>query len=38
LAFALNRIGTPVEEAEARAYIEEAGYVVLVRIPGEVGH
>jgi chromosome partitioning protein len=29
LAFALNRIGTPTEEAEARAYIAEAGYTVL---------
>lgn len=29
LAFALNRIGTPAEEAEARAYIAEAGYIVL---------
>lgn len=29
LAFALNRIGTPAEEAEARSYLEEAGYVVL---------
>lgn len=29
LAFALNRIGTAAEEAEARAYIAEAGYVVL---------
>jgi chromosome partitioning protein len=29
LAFALNRIGTPTEEAEARAYISEAGYTVL---------
>jgi chromosome partitioning protein len=30
LAFALNRIGTAVEENEARAYLEEAGYSVLV--------
>ena len=29
LAFALNRIGTEAEEAEARAYLEEAGYAVL---------
>jgi len=29
LAFALNRIGTEAEEAEARAYITEAGYDVL---------
>jgi chromosome partitioning protein len=29
LVFALNHIGTPVEETEARAYIEEAGYAVL---------
>jgi chromosome partitioning protein len=29
LAFALNHIGTPTEEAEARAYIVEAGYTVL---------
>lgn len=29
LAFALNRIGTPAEEAETRAYLEEAGYAVL---------
>jgi chromosome partitioning protein len=29
LTFALNRIGTPAEEAEARAYIAEAGYAVL---------
>jgi chromosome partitioning protein len=29
LTFALNRIGTPTEEAEARAYIAEAGYSVL---------
>ncbi|ASN03476.1 hypothetical protein Xkhy_19585 [Xanthomonas axonopodis pv. khayae] len=29
LAFALNRIGTPAEEAAARAYLEEAGYAVL---------
>ena len=29
LAFALNRIGTPTEEADARAYISEAGYTVL---------
>jgi chromosome partitioning protein len=29
LTFALNRIGTPAEEAEARAYIAEAGYVAL---------
>lgn len=29
LTFALNRIGTPTEEAEARAYIGEAGYAVL---------
>lgn len=30
LTFALNRIGTAAEEAEARAYIAEAGYQVLV--------
>ena len=29
LTFALNRIGTPAEEAETRAYIAEAGYTVL---------
>ena len=29
LTFALNRIGTAAEEAEARAYIAEAGYAVL---------
>jgi chromosome partitioning protein len=29
LAFALNRIGTPSEEAEARAYVVEAGYAAL---------
>jgi chromosome partitioning protein len=29
LAFALNRIGTEAEEAEARAYLIEAGYAVL---------
>lgn len=29
LAFALNRIGTPTEESEARAYITEAGYTTL---------
>ena len=29
LAFALNRIGTPAEEAETRAYLAEAGYTVL---------
>jgi chromosome partitioning protein len=29
LAFALNRIGTPAEEAETRAYLEEAGYSIL---------
>jgi len=29
LTFALNRIGTPTEEAEARAYISDAGYTVL---------
>ena len=29
LTFALNRIGTQTEEAEARAYIAEAGYTVL---------
>lgn len=29
LAFALNRIGTEAEEAEARSYLEEAGYDVL---------
>ena len=29
LAFALNRIGTPAEEAETRAYLAEAGYSVL---------
>jgi chromosome partitioning protein len=29
LAFALNRIGTANEEAEARAYVREAGYVAL---------
>jgi chromosome partitioning protein len=29
LVFALNRIGTQAEEAEARAYIAEAGYAVL---------
>lgn len=29
LTFALTRIGTPAEEADARAYLEEAGYAVL---------
>jgi chromosome partitioning protein len=29
LVFALNRIGTTAEEADARAYLTEAGYVVL---------
>jgi chromosome partitioning protein len=29
LTFALNRIGTPNEEAEARAYVSEAGYSAL---------
>lgn len=29
LVFALNRIGTDAEEAEARAYLEQAGYSVL---------
>lgn len=29
LAFALNRIGTATEEAEARAYVGEAGYTAL---------
>ena len=29
LTFALNRIGTDVEEADARAYIAEAGYAIL---------
>ena len=29
LAFALNRIGTPAEEAETRAYLAEAGYAIL---------
>ena len=29
LAFALNRIGTPAEEGEARAYVAEAGYAAL---------
>jgi chromosome partitioning protein len=29
LTFALNRIGTPTEEADARTYIEEAGYAAL---------
>lgn len=29
LVFALNRIGTAAEEADARAYLEEAGYGVL---------
>ena len=29
LVFAMNRIGTPAEEAETRAYLEEAGYAVL---------
>lgn len=29
LTFALNRIGTSAEEAEARAYLEDAGYSVL---------
>ena len=30
LTFALNHIGTPTEEMEARAYLEEAGYTVLI--------
>ena len=29
LTFALNRIGTPNEEVEARAYVSEAGYTAL---------
>ena len=29
LTFALNRIGTDAEEADARAYIAEAGYAIL---------
>lgn len=29
LAFALNRIGTEIEEADSRQYLEEAGYSVL---------
>jgi chromosome partitioning protein len=29
LTFALNRIGTPNEEAEARTYVSEAGYTAL---------
>ena len=29
LTFALNRIGTDAEEAEARSYIAEAGYTIL---------
>jgi chromosome partitioning protein len=29
LAFALNRIGTDAEEADARSFLEEAGYAVL---------
>ena len=29
LIFALNRIGTDAEEADARAYLQEAGYGVL---------
>lgn len=29
LTFALNRIGTAAEEADARSYLQEAGYVVL---------
>jgi chromosome partitioning protein len=29
LAFALNRIGTPAEEGEARAYVAKAGYAAL---------
>ena len=29
LVFALNRIGTPAEEAETRAYLAEAGYAIL---------
>jgi chromosome partitioning protein len=29
LAFALNHVGTEAEEADARAYIAEAGYTVL---------
>ena len=29
LAFALNRIGTPAEETDARSYLAEAGYGVL---------
>jgi chromosome partitioning protein len=29
LVFALNRIGTPAEEADARAYLAEAGYQTL---------
>lgn len=29
LVFALNRVGTPTEDAETRAYLTEAGYAVL---------
>jgi chromosome partitioning protein len=29
LVFALNHIGTPAEENEARAYVEKAGYAAL---------
>jgi chromosome partitioning protein len=29
LAFAFNRIGTAVEEGEARAYVDKAGYIAL---------
>jgi chromosome partitioning protein len=29
LTFALNRIGTEAEEADARAYLTEAGYAIL---------
>lgn len=30
LVFAICRVGTPTEEAEARAYLTEAGYAVMV--------
>ena len=35
LTFALNRIGTPAEEADSRAYLNEAGYSVLDGCLGE---
>lgn len=39
LVFALNRIGTEAEEADARAYLDEAGYTVLPgHLPERAGY